>query len=164
MPKSDMKWTMDPKRFVSEIETRTELETIEARTRPRKKSSGTFAQSLLNAVGPDIETCLPEAKPQLHKPEPPRPLQKQEKRKKLPTNHMLLEVIKDLDYMGDDLFSMFYVELSKEFEKRYCIAGWCDKVMDIAEGKDAVEEFDMETQELPQFPKVEAIYGHGDLI
>ncbi len=60
---------------------------------------------------------------------------------------ILLNVISNLDDIDDDVFTMFYLQLSREFEKRFSVEGVCDTLNSALGVQDCV---DVEIQKVAQ--------------
>ncbi len=56
--------------------------------------------------------------------------------------HALLKVIANIDKLDDEAFVLFYLGISREFEKRYDLENFSAKIMAIASNALKEEEID----------------------
>ena len=66
---------------------------------------------------------------------------------------VLLNVTSNLDDVEDEVFTMFYMQLSREFEKRFNVEGVCDtlnSVLGVHECVDAVDGVDLKLQKVAE--------------
>jgi hypothetical protein len=62
----------------------------------------------------------------------------------------LLKVTSNLDEVDDDVFTIFYLQLSKEFEKRFHVEGVCDTLNGCLGVQECVDAVDVELQKVAE--------------